>query len=158
MAPNLDFEGVEDVKDFSPIPKDKYPCIVDQVVEKKTTNDDEMWRLKWKVLSGKYEGRTFFDNMVFSEAAMKRVKLICSRLGLDVSGKISLTTDMVEGAKALVSVEVEDYDAEDDDGNPVTKQRNTVPFAGYERLKGEAAAAGAGSGGGGGDGLEEAPF
>jgi hypothetical protein len=67
--------------------------------------------------------------MVFSDAAMKRVKLICSRLGLNVAGELDLTPALIEGRSCYVTVETEEY--EDQEGNP--KKRNVVPFAGYDR-------------------------
>lgn len=136
--PKVDFSQIDDVQDYTPIPADKYPCVLEEVQEAQTQNQDEMWKLRWRVDGGKYAGRVVFDNMVFSQAALKRVKLICSRLGLDVSGELNLTPAMVKGRKALVSVEIEEY--EDDSGN--TKARNIVPFAGYERIDGDEAPAG----------------
>ena len=72
-----------------------------------------MWKLRFEVLDGEYRGRYIFDNMVFSDAALKRVKLICSRLGLDVSGEVELTPEVIMGRKCWVTVETEEY--EDDD-------------------------------------------
>ena len=97
-----------------------------------------MWKLRLVVEAGPHRGRYIFDNMIFSDAAMKRVKLICSRLGLDVSGEIELTTVLVRGKSCYVTVETEDY--EDQEGN--TKRRNRVTFAGYERAESASPAAG----------------
>ena len=82
-------------------------------------------------MEGEHEGRKIFDNMVFSEKALKRVKLICSRLGLDVSGELDLTPDMLKGRACLVTVETQEY--VNDEGR--NKKRNVVPFAGYERIE-----------------------
>jgi hypothetical protein len=131
--PKIDFSKVEDVQDFSPLPDGKYLCKVSEIEEATTQYDDEMWKLRFEVIEGKHIGRIIFDNLVFSEAAMKRAKLICSRLGLDISGEIDLTPKMIEGKTCFVSVVTEDY--EDEEGN--TKKRNVVPFAGYERVKGD---------------------
>lgn len=130
--PKIDFSKVEDVQDFSPLPDGKYLCKVSEIEKATTQYDDEMWKLRFEVIEGKHIGRIIFDNLVFSEAAMKRAKLICSRLGLDVSGELDLTPKTIEGKTCFVSVVTEDY--EDEEGN--TKKRNIVPFAGYERIKG----------------------
>lgn len=127
--PKVDFSKIDDVQDFSPLPPGKYPCRLVEVEEAKTQYDDEMWKLRFQVASGPHAGRFIFDNLVFSEAAIKRAKLICSRLGLDVSRELDLTTAMLKGRACQVTVEVEDY--EDQQGK--TKKRNVVPFAGYER-------------------------
>ncbi len=129
--PKVDFSKVEDVQDFSPLPEGKYLCKVSDIEETTTQYDDEMWKLKFEVIQGEHTGRFIFDNMVFSEAAMKRVKLICSRLGLDVSGELDLTPSLLKGRRCYISVITEEY--EDNEGR--IKKRNIVPFAGYERAK-----------------------
>ena len=124
----IDFGNVDDVEDFSPIPPGDYLCEVDDVEEDNTQFGDAMWRLRLVVQGGEYAGRCIFDNLVLSEAAKPRAKLICSRLGLDVSGEIDLEPAMLKGRPCAVSVEIEEY--EDREGN--TKKRNVVPFAGYD--------------------------
>jgi len=129
--PKIDFTKIEDAQDFSPIPDGKYLCKLIEIEESETQNGDEMWKLRFEVAQGDHAGRLIFDNLVFSEAAMKRVKLICSRLGVDTSGEIELTPEMLKNRECLISVLTEEY--EDSEGNP--KKRNVVPFAGYERVK-----------------------
>ena len=132
--PKIDFAKVDDVQDFTPLPAGKYPCRLAEIEEATTHAGDEMWKLRFEVARGEHAGRLVFDNLVFSQAAMKRVKLICSRLGLDVSKELDLKPEMLKGRTANLTVEIEPY--EDSEGR--TKQRNVVPFAGYERT-GEAA-------------------
>ncbi len=135
--PRIDFNRVDDVQDFSPLPDGRYLCRLAEVEEAATQYGDEMWKLRFVVESGPHRGRYIFDNMVFSDAALKRVKLICSRLGLDVSGELDLTPTLIKGRSCYVTVETEEY--EDYEGN--TKQRNVVPFAGYDRADGAPATA-----------------
>jgi len=130
--PRIDFNRVDDVQDFSPLPDGRYLCRLAEVEEAATQYGDEMWKLRFVVESGPHRGRYIFDNMVFSDAALKRVKLICSRLGIDVSGELDLTPTLIKGRSCYVTVETEEY--EDYEGN--TKQRNVVPFAGYDRADG----------------------
>lgn len=127
--PKVDFSKVDDVQDFSPLPDGKYLCRLSEIEETTTQYDDEMWKLKFEVIQGEFTGRFIFDNLVFSEAAIKRAKLICSRLGLDVSGELDLTPSLLEGRRCHISVLTEEY--EDNEGR--IKKRNIVPFAGYER-------------------------
>ena len=131
--PKIDFSKIEDAHDFTPLPDGKYLCKVSEIEESSTQNGDEMWKLRFEVLEDEYAGRLIFDNLVFSEAAMKRVKLICSRLGIDTSGETELTPETLKDRKCYISVITEEY--EDNEGNP--KKRNVVPFAGYERIKGD---------------------
>lgn len=135
--PRIDFNNVDDVQDFSPLPEGKYLCRLAEVEEAATQYGDDMWKLRFVVESGPHRGRYIFDNMVFSEAALKRAKLICSRLGLDVSREIDLTPSLVKGRTCYVTVDIEEY--EDQEGN--LKKRNVVPFAGYERADQAAASA-----------------
>ena len=95
--PTIEFDKVDDVLDFTPLPDGKYCCTVADVEEAKTQYGDEMWKLRFRVSEGQYKGRYIFDNMIFSTPGLKRVKLICSRLGLDVSGKSDLTPDLIKG-------------------------------------------------------------
>jgi len=127
--PKIDFSHVGDVQDFSPVPAGKYLCRLVGLEEASTQNGDEMWKLRFEIIKGAHAGRLVFDNLVFSEAALKRVKLICSRLGLDVSKELDLTPELLKGRVAILTVDTEPY--EDTEGRK--KQRNTVPFAGYER-------------------------
>ena len=131
--PQLNFGEIDDAEDFTPVPIDRYLCRLSEIVERSTKNGDELWSLKWEIITGKYQGRFIFDNLVFSETALKRVKLVCSRLGLDVSGEINLTPDLLTGRQAYLNIEIEQYESEKDGK---TKSRNTVPFAGYEHYGG----------------------
>lgn len=155
--PKIDFNHVDDVQDFSPLPEGKYLCRIAEVEEASTQHGDEMWKLRLVVESGPYRGRYIFDNLVFSSAALKRVKLICGRLGLDVSGELELTPSLIKGRGCYVTVGTEEYE----DHGGITKKRNVVPFAGYERGD-QAAASGptvnAPAGAGEDDSEEDLPF
>ncbi|HEQ60203.1 MAG TPA: DUF669 domain-containing protein [Firmicutes bacterium] len=134
--PKVDFSKVDDVQDFTPLPEGKYLCRLNGIEEATTQYGDDLWKLRFEVAEGEHAGRYIFDNMVFSQAAMKRVKLICSRLGLDVSGELDLTPKLLIGRTALVETQIEEY--EDSEGRK--KKRNVVPFAGYEHAEAEQAA------------------
>ena len=129
--PRIDFNTVEEAEDFSPLPEGKYLCRLQTVEKAQTQYGDEMWKLRFAVAEGPHERRYVFDNLVFSEAALKRVKLICSRLGVDVSGEVDLTPDLLIHRTCWITVDTEEY--EDEDDRP--KKRNVVPFAGYESVQ-----------------------
>ena len=128
--PKIDFKNIEDAQDYEPIPEGDYTCSIANVEEASTKNGDEMWKLKLEVIEGDHEGRFLFDNLVFSDAAMKRVKFVCSRLGVDVSGEMNLTPDVLLERVCKVTTTVQEY--EDEKG--VRKYRNAVPFTGYEKV------------------------
>lgn len=127
--PKINFDEIEDVQDYTPIPEGRYLCRLAEIEEAKTQNNDEMWNVRFEVVEGTHKGRVVFDRMVFSDAAMKRVKLICSRLGINVSGPVNLTPEMLKGKTCLLTVEIEEYL----DEHQKAKKRNVVPFAGYEK-------------------------
>jgi hypothetical protein len=127
--PTIDFSKVEDAQDFSPIPDGEYLCRVHEVEKAVTQNGDEMFKLRFAVIEGEHIGRIIFDNMVFSKAALKRAKFICSNLGIDVLGKTEITPELLKDRRCYVSVITEEY--EDDAGN--TKKHSRVPFAGYKK-------------------------
>ena len=84
-------------------------------------------------LEGEYEGRCIFDNMVFNDndSLRRRVKHICSSLGLDASDKVDLQPSAFKGRKCHVTVEVKDYIGKDG----AEKRSNEVLFKGYEPAK-----------------------
>ena len=127
--PKIDFDKHEEPSDYSPIPEGEYLVEVEKVEERSTNAGDEMWSLTFAVVEGEYAGRKVWDNMVFSEAAMGRVKLICSRMGLSVKGEVDLKPSMLMGRRVIVDTYHEEY--EDNDGN--TKTKSSIPFAGYTR-------------------------
>lgn len=132
--PKVNFSEIADADSYEPIPDGDYLCMLSDIEEKNTQYGDEMWRMKLKVAEdGEYLNRVVFDNMVFSKAAMKRVKLICSRFGLDTSGEIDLKPEHLIGKQVIVTVITGSY--EDDHG--VERQRNEVPFAGYKLVGGD---------------------
>lgn len=62
---------------------------------------------------------------------MKRVKLICSRLGLDVSGELDVQPVNILDAQVYITVEQGEYEANDG----TVKKKNVVPFAGYRAIE-----------------------
>jgi hypothetical protein len=89
----------------------------------------EMWKATFEVIAGPYVGRKVFDQLAFSEAAMRRVKLALSCLGFDVSGTLNITSDQIIGRKCVLSLDVEAYR----DANGNRRTRNKVGFTGYSK-------------------------
>ena len=130
--PLIDFPTIDEGQaTYDPVPVGQYLCVVEKVKPRTTKDGDEMWGLGLKILQGQHAGRFVWDNMVFSERALPRVKLICSRLGLDVSRAWDVTIDDVGGRKVNVNVQTEEYT--DKEGN--IRSRNVVPYDGYEEVE-----------------------
>ncbi|MBU8913307.1 MAG: DUF669 domain-containing protein [Spirochaetales bacterium] len=125
--PKIDFSTVNDTADFAPLPDGDYLCQLTDVELDNTKSGDEMWRLRWSVLGGEFAGRLLFDNLVFSEKALSRVKLVCGCCGVDTSGAVDLEPTMLLDKQALVTTYQEEY-TDDQDRTKVT---NRIPFEGY---------------------------
>jgi hypothetical protein len=125
--PQIDFTRVDDVQDFTPVPAGRYLVRVDEITERETQHGDDMWGLRHVILEGPHTDRYLFDNLVFSPAALPRLKLVCKAVGLNVSGQLDLTPQLVRGRTCLVTADIDEY--EDEEGH--TKTRNVIPFAGY---------------------------
>jgi hypothetical protein len=125
--PRVDFPSISDTADFSPLPDGDYVCQLTDVEIDHTKAGDEMWKLRWAVQDGEFAGRLLFDNLVFSQKALSRVKLVCGVLGIDTSGQLDLQPDMLLDKRALVSTYQEEYV----DGQGRTKITNRIPFEGY---------------------------
>ena len=135
--PDVNFDGVEDATDFSPIPEGMYFVEVTEVKSNTSKGGLEYFRLEMTVRDGQYSGRKLWDNMFFqgkTEAStvktMQRVKLIASHLaGIKCEGNVSLYPDNFLGAKGWVQALIESR--EDDKG--VERQYNFIPYAGYHK-------------------------
>lgn len=130
--PRINFANIPDAEDYSLIPEGKYLMRVYDVKDDKPSSEGyEMWLLILEILEGEFKGRKVFDRIFFhNEKAVSRVKLICHRLGMDVSKEIDLQPKMLLHRKALVTLEINTYP--DKDGRE--KKNNKIAFAGYEAL------------------------
>ncbi len=131
--PEYDFSKVDDARDFSPLPPGDYPCRLAAIdPNERTKAGDEMWKLRFVVKEGDYRGRLIFDRISFGEAALPRVKLLCSALGLDVAGKVDLEPELLIDREVLVTVENQSYF---DRREGKEKKSNKVVFAGYSSIE-----------------------
>jgi hypothetical protein len=125
--PRVDFPNIADTTDFAPLPDGDYVCQLTDIEIDRTRAGDEMWKLRWAVQAGEFAGRLLFDNLVFSDRALSRVKLVCGVCGVDTSGPVDLDPPMLLDKRALVSTYQEEYV----DGQGRTKVANRIPFEGY---------------------------
>ncbi len=127
--PTVDAPNIGNADEFSPAPIGKHLCRLDSIDDSAhTEKGDEKWNLVFVIVDGPFEGKQIRDNISFgNETALKRVKLVCSRAGLDVSKKFNLKPSMLVGK--LFYVEVESHrDYEDKKGKP--RKAAQVGFAG----------------------------
>lgn len=128
--PRVNFAQTGNRRPITPLPEGDYRCRVMDVEESTTRNGDEMWRLTLEVAGGTHAGRRVFDNLVFSDRALPRLKLFCSALGLPASGEVNLTPSMILDRECVVTVAVEEYV----DAAGITRPRNRVAFEGYRSV------------------------
>lgn len=133
----VDFGGHKEAGSFEAIPSGEYLCKAVEVDKKETKDGDTMYAVKWKVQTGEHRGRIVFDNIVFSGPAMPRAKKIFKELGHDVSGKLEISTSMVEGKCLALMVELsyrKNPKKLGKDGEPMVEEKNTVTYAGFRAL------------------------
>lgn len=105
--PKIDFSKIDNT---GPLSDGEYLCKVERVERSQSQYGDEMWKVRFTVLAGQHVGRPIFDNLTFSPEALPRVKLLCASLGLDLSGELDLTPDLLRGRECRVRVAAEKYE------------------------------------------------
>lgn len=128
--PRIDFNKVDPISSFAPVPEGEYICRLSDVETDVTRAGDTMWRLRWIVEGGEHDGRILFDTLNFSRKAMPRVRLVCESCGLNTSGAIELEPAMLLEKQVRVTTFVEQYT----DEHGTTKARNRIPFGGYRAV------------------------
>ena len=125
------------------IPEGKYLCKIQSAEDISVTREgehNEWWTIQWSVIAGPYKGHKIKDGIGFDEdsPAIRRVKLYCSRLGLDIEAdELEITVDSFVDRPAVITTEIEPgEDYQDDQG--VTRKgwdKNVVAFAGVDRAE-----------------------
>lgn len=117
------------------IPAGQYKCSVVHIITHddggnpiKTSSMDEMWKIRFHVDEGMYQGALLYDNLIFSEKGFKRAKFICKRLGLEMTGEFELSPDMLIGKKGIVTVVMGEY---------MGQPKNEIPYGGYDYITSE---------------------
>lgn len=97
---------------FQPIPDGNYLVRIESIHSgRQTSKGDEMWGLELVVTDGDYQGRKIFDNLVFSEKALWRVKMVCSRFGVPLTGEVEIADiiPLLQGRQAWADVFTDEY-------------------------------------------------
>lgn len=128
--PKVNWDDVKEGQKYPPVPEGTYKAKVVNVEEVTTKKGDPMWKVRLEIVEGPQAGQLLFDNIVWSEAALSRAKMIYSRLGLETSGLWDASPADIFGKQAFVTVGIQEY--MDGDGN--TKERNQIPYDGYQMI------------------------
>lgn len=136
----IDFSTVDDADSFITVPEGTYLCRIGEVREATTREGGAMWGLRWEVADGDHAGRTaVWDNLIWSDRGLPRVKRVLALLGFDVSGPLDIDAHDLMGRRAHVEVAFEERE-DPLSGKRVTRAR--VPYRGYAPVDGEHGASG----------------
>jgi len=126
----VDFSRVKDADEYTPVPEGRYPVEVEDVEEDVNKNGDDLLKLRLRVIDGEHAGAAIFDRLFFTERALPRVKLVLKALGIEPTGSIEVTPELLRGRKCIVDVIIESYTKSDGSEG----RSNAVPFAGYHKV------------------------
>jgi len=110
--PKVDFPNIKD-SNFRIVPEGEYDCELTEIEQQTSKNSNEMWQMCFEILEGEYKGVKVFDRLVFTEKALWKIKMICSRLGFDVSKELELEPDMLIGSMCKLAISSEEYEKRD---------------------------------------------
>ena len=123
MGVKVNFSTVPDAGQGGTIPLGKYPCRlhidayqVDQEgnpmldgdgkkVFFRSKKQDIQWKTRAEILEGPFAGRELFDYLTFSEGGLKRIKVLASRIGLDITGPIEMEPEDLDCSYWYVEVD-----------------------------------------------------
>jgi hypothetical protein len=91
------------VDDLKPLPEGIYAVQIKAVHERKTHCGDPSLRLRLVVLEGLYEGRSVWTDLPLSPEARPRLKCFLAAIGLQGTGKVQLTSELLEGRSLRVT-------------------------------------------------------
>ena len=131
----INFDEVDDLPDFSPLPEGVYPCEVISCEAGISRKNHPKWSLQLAVIEGHpNEGRTIFDNLMMGGGGIKRTKVCLPAFGISVEGKVEINTSMLVGKRVNVEVGIEDWEKTTEDGEQKSVKVNKVTFRGYSPL------------------------
>lgn len=115
----IDFSRVSDEETvFELLNEGKHLLKVISCESTQSSKGNEMWKIVFK----DKDGNKVWDNIVYTDKTLNRVKKYFSNLGLDVSGSANYTPDDILGLYMNAEIKIEDY--VDKNGNK--KQKNTI--------------------------------
>ena len=113
-AISVDFEGVES-GGGKPVPDGNYSATLHAVEEKEGESRCEPYlSCRWKIVGGKSDGATVFDNISLQPQSLWRFRTILECLGFEVDeGPMDIDMDDLIGAACDVEVTNEEWEGKD---------------------------------------------
>lgn len=83
-----------------------------QIDDKETQNGDDMLVCQFKVIKGDSEGAVVYDNLVLTDKALWKFKLVLESLGVAADGKVVIDLDKLIGKTCDIEVAHEEYNGQ----------------------------------------------
>lgn len=116
----LDFTKIsEEEVTYEVLPEGSYTVTVDKVEEKRSERTGNLY---WSIQYKTDDDAIIFDNLVFTDKTLNRVKKLFHLLGLDVSGEFNYEPSDLVGRGMVASVLIEEYT----DRNGNDKKKNSI--------------------------------
>lgn len=71
----------------------------------KSKKGDIQWKMRVEILDGEHASREIHDYLTFSEGGLKRIKVLASRIGLDITGPIDMEPEDLDGSFWIIDVD-----------------------------------------------------
>ena len=83
-----------------------------QIDDKETQNGDDMLVCQFKVIKGESEGAIVYDNLVLTDKALWKFKLVLEALGVKAEGKVVIDLDKLIDKVCDIEVAHEEYNGQ----------------------------------------------
>ena len=132
--PKVKFQDVDETQQFKVIPEGDYVAEIVKVEETKTKNDDDMWKVQFKVIEGENTGTSIFSYFVFNEGGYGNIKKLYKEIGgFDLAKAHNCVPSDIEGEKVVITVAIGEYTNRE--GNKV--KNNSIPYGGFKNIDDE---------------------
>ena len=132
--PKVKFQDVDETQQFKVIPEGDYVAEIAKVEETKTKNDDDMWKVQFKIIEGEHTGSTINTLLVFNEGGYGNIKKLYKEIGgFDLAKAHNCVPSDIEGEKVVITVAIGEYTNRE--GNKV--KNNSIPYGGFKNIDDE---------------------
>lgn len=130
--PSVNFKNVDENKSFTVIPEGEYPAEIVKVEETKTKNEDDMWKVQFKIIDGEHKGTSIFTYLVFNEGGYGNIKKLYKEIGgFNMAKTHNCVPADIEGENVIISVTIGEYTNK----NGEKVKNNSIPFGGFKSIE-----------------------
>lgn len=129
--PKVKFQDIDETQQFSIIPEGDYVAEIIKVEETKTKNEDDMWKVQFKVIEGEHKGASIFTFLVFNEGGYGNIKKLYKEIGgFDMAKAHNCVPSDIEGEKVIISVIIGEYTNKNGD----KVKNNSISYGGFKSI------------------------